>query len=221
MADARLTDLPEEILLHVFSYLYKPWHLEVRTSSIANDTDIFTIALSKRIDLAPSLASKSVCKLVRDAVQSAYTKTLDVGTRSLRKKNPSFLVRHKARLLQVETVQFPSVSALSWMGKTLLENMPCVRRLIVGPVTGLPRTLYSVINSRTRGRENQGMELNASDDIDLSKHQWTCPLMLDLWYSHFIQDRGIEVVQKLGRYQLLKSTRSSEQDILALFVGVS
>lgn len=49
MADARVTDLPEEILLHVFSYLYKPWHLEVRTSSAANDTDIFTFVLSKEL----------------------------------------------------------------------------------------------------------------------------------------------------------------------------
>lgn len=183
-----LVDLPEEILVHIFSYLYEPWHLIIRPRPAAFNRDIFTFELSRNLSLTTALICRSMHALTRQAVGNAFIKALFVSCTGMPIKC-SYIVSHKSWLSQVTTVHFMDVISIWCMGRNLLENLQSVRTVICGPSAVLRATIREEIKDDAH---------SPTDAASVTKELWLSLGRRAPWFVSMVQSRNLKLLQKLS-----------------------
>lgn len=120
---SKLLQLPEEILLQVFSFLYQPWYLEIEIRKNLLLEYYYEEPRIYALPSPPDRALLSTCRLTRRVARDAMLDTF-IGVINSQEENCT---------TELEGLQFP----VPW---TQLE--PRVKRLC------LPSTRFSIVNSR-------------------------------------------------------------------------
>lgn len=81
-----LLDLPSEILLHIFSYIYEPWHLQVKLRQHLEIEKYFDKAQIRAVPalppIAPLLVSKGLNEHVKPVMLASFTGTINAFERT-------------------------------------------------------------------------------------------------------------------------------------------